>query len=210
MFDLFHWLFSGGVDLTDYPAVGDFKSQCTPAPPTCGPAVSMMKQGIIAFRPSTNSVSDVVPEGMKTLNPIHVETHSKPVFLTPGGPSMNTDFRGKIFSFTGRIEPKEAVIDGVRIDWSAPPDVARVLVSPYPTDAGGHKLWHDATGWFSTKANGQMPGAFKQSQDIIFSHPELVRRVEVQMKDFESSTKTQFGIDSLGLVSHIEDPPKTA
>ena len=205
MFDFFHWLFSG-VDPTDYPAVGDFKSQCTPMAPTCDPVVSMMKQGVIGFRPATDSEPISIPEGMRTLNPIHVETHSKPVFLTAEGPSVNTDLKGKTFSFTGRVDPKEAVIDGVRIDWSAPPDVARVLVSPYPTDAGGGKLWHDATGWFSTKANGQMPGAFKQSQDIIFSHPELVRRVEVQMKDFESSTKTQFGIDSLGLVTHIEDP----
>jgi hypothetical protein len=201
MFDFFHWLFTG-VDSHDFPAVGEFKNQCTPAPPTCG-SVSMIKQGMIAYQPNvpTNST-----DGLKSLNPIHVETHSQPAFLLPTGPAVNTDFRGKVFSFTGRVDPKEAVIDGVRIDWSAPPDVARVLVSPYATDSArsGVSLWHDATGWFSTKANGQMPGALKQSEDVIFSHPELVRRIDVQMKDFESSTKTQFGIDRIGLVTHIE------
>jgi hypothetical protein len=207
MYDFFHWLFSG-VNPSDYPAIGDFKSQCTPAPPSCGPHVSMMKQGVILFHPNSAS-RGVVPEGMRSLNQVHVETHSRPVFLTPEGPAVNTDFRGKIFSFTGRIDPKEAVIDGLRIDWTAPPDVARILVSPHATDASGHKLWHDATGWFSTKANGQMPGALKQTQDVIFAHPELVKRVEVQMKDFESSTKTQFGIDRIGLVSHMDDPPTT-
>jgi hypothetical protein len=160
----------------------------------------MFKQGLITV-PKTDLFS-ADSKTFQTLKPVKFETHSTPVFLTPEGPSVNTDFKGKIFSFTGRVDPGEAVIDGVRIDWSNPPDTARVLVSPFPTSVGRVSDFHDATGWFSTKANGHLPGALKQSQNVIFSHPELVKRIEIQMKDYETSSKSQFGIDQIGLVAH--------
>jgi len=197
MFDFFHYLFTGH-DAHDFPAIGDFQDHCSVMTECPGTRISMIKPGLISIpKTDLSSSSDI-----QTLKPVKFETHTKPIFLTPEGPSVNTGFKGKVFSFTGRVDPGEGIIDGVRIDWSAPPDIARILVSPYPSSVGIKNAFHDATGWFSTKANGQMVGSLKQSQNVIFSHPELVKRIDIQMKDFESSSKSQFGIEQIGLVAH--------
>jgi hypothetical protein len=140
-------------------------------------------------------------QNLKLLTPVQFQGHTKPVIVTSDGPSVTK--RGeesRIFSFTARVDPSSAVVDGVRIDWSAPPDGARVLVSP--SEFG--KL-HEATGWISAKADGHIPGGVPQSQNIVFSQPELVKRIEIQMRDAPSSVKTQFGIDQVALVTNTKD-----
>ena len=178
-------------------AVGDPNNKCAPdLDVTCG-RVNMMHQGVINLPNGDLSSSSVI----KVLKPVRFEGYGKPTLLTSEGPSFTETGKGDmIFSFTGRVDPSPAIVDGVRVDWSAPPDGARVLVSPSLTG----KL-HEATGWIVTKAEGRIPGGLPQSQDIIFSHPENVRRIEIQMRDAPNSFKTQFGISHVSLVTNAKD-----
>ena len=137
---------------------------------------------------------------IKVLNPVHFKSHTVPQFLSAEGPSVSTENAGKVFAFTARVDPDNSLVDGVRIDWSAPPDAARILVSP--TD--DTKL-HEATGWIPTKADGRFAGGVPQSQNVIFSNPEWVKRIEVQMKDAPNTTKTQFGIQQVSLITNPKD-----
>lgn len=192
LFDLYHWLYPA-VDDSTIGAVGDFTNHCGPPVAKCGQTLEMMHQGVISI-PKSDLIDTCKVE---VLNPTDFPRHT-PV-ISPIGPSVNTSSSGKIFSFTGKVDPEGALIDGLRIDWSSPPDAARVLVS----SNDGTPL-HEATGWIPTKANGYLPeGAVPQSQNVIFSHPESVRRVEVQMRDAAGATKSQFGINQIGLVTHV-------
>ena len=191
MFDLFHWFFP---DTTSVGSIGDYHNHCSmDLPAKYGTTIEQFHQGIISVPKSDLFAGSDI----KTLNPVHFPKHTPPAILSPEGPSVNSTTKGKIFSFTARVDPDSSIIDGVRIDWSGPPDAARILVSP--TEKSN---WHDATGWISTKANGRFAGGIPQSQNIIFSQPEQVKRIEIQMRDSTESTKTQFGIDQVGLVTH--------
>ena len=178
-------------------AVGDPSHKCGPAvTESCG-RVNMMHQGVINIPKSDLFIG----EQIKFINPVQFQGYGKPTLLTGEGPSfMETNDRDKIFSFTARVDPEPAIVDGLRVDWTSPPDGARVLVSP---DLSG-KL-HEATGWIVTKADGRIPGGVPQSQNIIFSQPENIRRIEIQMRDAPNSLKSQFGIDQLTLVTNMKD-----
>jgi len=178
-------------------AVGDAYNQCPPpAAPNCS-RVDMVHQGIISVPKSALFKG----EHMKFLTPVKFKGYSNPTLLTSEGPSFEDKTEGgRIFSFTGRVDPKPALVDGIRVDWTTPPGEARVLVSS--SLKGG---LHKATGWLVTKADGRIPGSLPQSQNIIFSQPESVRRVEVQMRDAPNSAKTQFGIDQVSLVTNPKD-----
>ncbi len=194
LFDLYHWLYPS-VDDAKIGAVGDFANHCGAPVPKCG-AVEMMHQGVISL-PKSGLIDTCK---VKVLNPAQFPDHSPPIVLSPEGPSVSkSDDGNKVFSFTGKVDPDGALVDGVRIDWSSPPEAARVLVSPYERGA-----MHEATGWIHTKANGHLPaGAVPQSQNVIFSQPESVKRIEVQMRDSAEGTKSQFGIVQMGLVTHV-------
>lgn len=152
----------------------------------------MMNQGVISL-PKSDLVDTCK---LKVLTHVVPPKHT-PV-LTPEGPSVNTTAKGKIFSFAAKVSPGDALIDGLRIDWSSPPEAARILVSPSPSTP-----MHEATGWISTKADGRIPeGGVPQSQNVIFAHPETVNRIELQMRDSGDSSKSQFGVDQIGLVVH--------
>ena len=196
MFDLLSWLYGSVTDPT-IGAVGSFHNECSaPVHSQCG-RVDMFHQGQIsvAKSPTFNG------ENIKTLQPVQLESHTQPQFLSAVGPSVTNDLtRGKVFSFTARVDPDSAVVDGVRIDWSAPPDSARVLVSP--SERGD---LHPATGWIPTKSDARFQGGVPQSQNVIFSHPEMVKRIEIQMRDAPASVKTQFGIDQVSLMTNGKD-----
>jgi hypothetical protein len=174
-------------------AVGDPYHKCGPAvSESCG-RVDMMHQGVISV-PKSDLFKG---EHIKTLNPVVFPGHT----LTGEGPAfIETGDKQKIFSFTARVDPDGAIVDGLRVDWTSPPDDARVLVSPSLTGK-----MHEATGWIVTKADGRIPGGIPQSQNIVFSHPEIVRRIEIQMRDAPNSVKTQFGVDQVALVTNQRD-----
>jgi hypothetical protein len=178
-------------------AVGDPSNKCSTGEGyKCG-RVDMYHQGIISI-PKSQLFNR---ENIKFLRPTRFPGYGKPTLLTSQGPSFIDQGDGKpIFSFTARVDPSPSVVDGVRVDWTSPPDEARVLVS---SSLKG-KL-HKATGWIVTKAEGRIPGGIPQSQNIIFSQPEHVRRIEVQMRDAPNSTKTQFGVNQVSLVTNPKD-----
>ena len=178
-------------------AVGDAFNKCPPPVATnCG-RVDMMHQGVISV-PKSELFRG---EPMKFLAPVKFKGYSNPTLLTSEGPSFTDSKEGeRVFSFTARVDPQPALVDGVRVDWTSPPEEARVLVSP--SLKGG---LHKATGWIVTKADGRLPGSLPQSQNIIFSQPQSVRRIEIQMKDAPNSSKTQFGIDQVSLVTNPKD-----
>jgi hypothetical protein len=178
-------------------AVGDPYNHCSPPVADHCRRVDMMHQGVISV-PKNNMFRG---ENIKFLNPVKFKGYGKLTLLTSEGPSfVDTTEGARIFSFTGRVDPQPAIVDGIRVDWTSPPEEARILVSPFLTG----KL-HKATGWIVTKSEGRVPGNLPQSQNIIFSQPENVRRIEVQMKDAASSSKTQFGIDQVSLVTNSKD-----
>jgi hypothetical protein len=195
---MFEWFLGKYHDPT-LGAVGYYPGQCPSIDVNHCSRVDMMHQGLVSVPRGDISGNSA---HMKILQPAHFKSHTLPKFLSAEGPSVSTsaDTKGKIFSFTARIEPGTTLADGVRIDWSAPPDAARILTSPVELGK-----WHEATGWVPTKADGQFAGGMKQSQNIIFSQPELIKRIEVQMQDGVDSVKSQFGINSVSLVTNSKD-----
>ena len=178
-------------------AVGDPHNHCAAAEEHAGCRLDMYHQGMIPVAKSNLFQG----QNLKLLKITQFKGHTRPEIVMSMGPSVTKlGDESRIFSFTARVEPGTALADGVRVDWSAPPDGARVLVSP--DDSG--KL-HEVTGWISTKADGQIPGGIPQSQNIVFSQPEQVKRIEIQMRDAPSSVKTQFGIDQVVLVTNPRD-----
>lgn len=181
-------------------AVGDISNHCPLPVEQCG-VVSQFHQGQIVLPKSGDFGQQV-----KVLNPVHFKSYTQPQFLNPTGPSVSQDPSEpaeKIFAFTARVDPDSALVDGVRIDWSAPPDAARVLVSPNDTTR-----LHEATGWVPTKADGRFAGGVPQTQNIIFSHPEWIKKISVQMRDAPNTTKTQFGIQQVALITNEKDLSK--
>ena len=179
-------------------AVGDPFHKCE-APivhDSCG-RTDMLHQEVISV-PKSDLFEG---EHIKSLNPVLFKGHSSASTLIAQGPSfIDTGDKEKIFSFTARVDPEPAIVNGLRIDWTSPPDGARILVSPSLTGK-----MHEATGWIVTKADGRLPGGIPQSQNIVFSHQENVRRIEIQMRDAPNSIKTQFGIDQVALVANAKD-----
>ena len=196
---MFEWLFGTCHDPA-LGAVGYFPGQC-PAIPTADPCsrIDMIHQALVSV-PREDMGASV--SQMKVLQPVHFKSHTVPKFLSAEGPSVSLDdsAKEKIFSFTARVNPGTTLADGIRIDWSSPPDAARILTSPVEL---GH--WHEATGWIPTKADGQFAGGMAQSQNIVFSQPELIKRIELQMRDGADSVRSQFGVHSVSLVTHPRD-----
>jgi len=194
---MFEWLLGTCQDPA-LGAVGYYPGQCPSIDPDQCSRIDMIHQGLVTV-PRDDAGSW---QHTKVLEPAHFKSHTVPQFLSAQGPSVSTNAhtKGKIFSFTALVKPGTTLADGVRIDWSAPPDAAKILTSPVEL---GH--WHEATGWIATKANGRFAGGMPQSQNILFSQPELIKRIEVQMRDGADSVKTQFGINSVSLVTNPKD-----
>jgi len=198
---MFEWLF-GVIPDPSVGAIGDPSHMCGSIDRDhCG-RVDLIHQGQIVVPKNV----DILTPNMKTLQIAHFSGHTKPQVLQGVGPAVvNEGNNEQLFSFTAKVQPGDAIVDGVRIDWTSPPDAARILVSP--TDVG---KWHDATGWVPTKADARFPGGIPQSQNVVFSSPELVRRIEIQMKDAPASATTQFGIDQVSLITNSNDKLATS
>ena len=195
MFEFLHAFFAPLHD-SSLGAVGDTSNHCPAAVPQCS-SVSQFHQGQIVIPKPDETPLDHT----KVLNPVRFNSHSAPQFLSAMGPSVKSDSAGKIFAFTARVDPDTALVDGVRVDWSSPPDAMRVLVSPNDSPDS----LHEATGWIPSKADGRFAGGVPQSQNVIFSRPEWVKQISVEMRDAPNETKTQFGIQQVALVTNSHD-----
>lgn len=193
---MFEWLF-GSLNDPNVGAVGNLSGHCSSADHNYCNRLDMIHQGQVIVPKNP----DLDISHLKTLRISQFPGHTRPEYLTGEGPAVVREGNDeKIFSFTARVEPGDAIVDGLRIDWTAPPDATRILVSPALKGK-----WHEATGWVPTKADGRFAGGIPQTQNVVFSQPELIKRVEVQIKDAPNSTKTQFGIDQVSLITNARD-----
>ncbi len=120
--------------------------------------------------------------------------HAFQVPLKPGfchrssGPSVGGAY------WEGSLSSPE-IVDGIRIDWSAPPSGA-VMVK---TSLDGHR-WHEASGWIPTPDPAQVSQVQGASQAIFFPHAEKTRLLEIQMRD--ERNQGGFGISQVSLIGN--------